>query len=182
LAPTTTDTIPTRTTTTTTTMAAATSSVAACIPATAGGFVPSKSANEHCSPKRLTGVTGGSCLIDRWHPLRAAQSVNLVWIARVEEALSRKEGHVGAAAFSRTGDPATGFTRVCCLIASSGSVAGATGPSMSNKPIKVDPSDGLLVDEVGPWASEKHDRLKRYIAISKGPRAKFLRKPNRAPV
>jgi three-Cys-motif partner protein len=37
----------------------------------------------------------------------------------------------------------------------------------------------LLVDEVGPWASEKHDRLKRYIAISKGPRAKFL-PPNNA--
>ena len=43
-----------------------------------------------------------------WHPLRAAQSVRLVRIARVEEALSRKEGHVGAVAFSRTGDPATG--------------------------------------------------------------------------
>jgi three-Cys-motif partner protein len=50
---------------------------------------------------------------------------------------------------------------------------------MSNKPIKVDPSDGLIVDEVGSWASEKHDRLKRYISISKGPRAKFL-PPNNA--
>jgi hypothetical protein len=46
LDPTTTDTIPTHTTTTTT-MAAATSSVAACIPDTAGGFVPSKSADDH---------------------------------------------------------------------------------------------------------------------------------------
>jgi three-Cys-motif partner protein len=35
------------------------------------------------------------------------------------------------------------------------------------------PIDGLIVDEVGPWASEKHLRLSRYIDIAKGARAKF---------
>jgi hypothetical protein len=48
-----TDTIPTHTMTTTTMAAVATLSVAACIPATAGEFVPSKSADEHM----LTGKT-----------------------------------------------------------------------------------------------------------------------------
>src|SRR5712672_1783883 len=48
-----TDTIPTHTMTTTTMTAVATLSVAACIPATAGEFVPSKSADEHM----LTGKT-----------------------------------------------------------------------------------------------------------------------------
>jgi hypothetical protein len=38
----------------------------------------------------------------------ARRRTDLARIARVEEALSRKEGHVGAVAFSRTGDPATG--------------------------------------------------------------------------
>jgi hypothetical protein len=33
---------------------------------------------------------------------------NPVAVAMRAEALSRKEGHVGAVAFSRTGDPATG--------------------------------------------------------------------------
>jgi hypothetical protein len=33
---------------------------------------------------------------------------NLVAVVMHAEALSRKEGHVGAIAFSRTGDPATG--------------------------------------------------------------------------
>jgi three-Cys-motif partner protein len=37
----------------------------------------------------------------------------------------------------------------------------------------VDPSDGLPVDEVGPWAVEKHARLRRYIDISHGVRRKF---------
>ncbi len=56
-----TDTIPTRTTTTTTTMAAATSFVAACIPATVGGFVRSKSADALCSRKEPPVTPGGSC-------------------------------------------------------------------------------------------------------------------------
>ena len=38
----------------------------------------------------------------------------------------------------------------------------------------IDPDDGLIVDEVGPWAAEKHDRLKRYINASRGARMQFL--------
>jgi three-Cys-motif partner protein len=36
------------------------------------------------------------------------------------------------------------------------------------------PVDGLIVDEVGPWASEKHLRLRRYIEVAKGARGKFV--------
>lgn len=45
---------------------------------------------------------------------------------------------------------------------------------MPKKPIKLDPVDGFVVDEVGPWASEKHERLRRYINIASGARAKFI--------
>jgi three-Cys-motif partner protein len=45
---------------------------------------------------------------------------------------------------------------------------------MAGKSIKVDPSDGLIVDEVGPWAKEKHLRLSRYIDVARGARAKFV--------
>src|ERR1041384_5866540 len=45
---------------------------------------------------------------------------------------------------------------------------------MSPDPTAIDPADGLLVDEVGPWAVEKHERLRRYISASRGARAKFL--------
>jgi len=45
---------------------------------------------------------------------------------------------------------------------------------MAKKLIKLDPDDGLIVGEVGPWATEKHDRLRRYIQASRGARAKFL--------
>jgi three-Cys-motif partner protein len=45
---------------------------------------------------------------------------------------------------------------------------------MVKKAVKLDPDDGLIVGEVGPWASEKHDRLRRYIQASRGARAKFL--------
>src|SRR5271155_5046371 len=45
---------------------------------------------------------------------------------------------------------------------------------MAKKPIKFDPDDGLIVGEVGPWATEKHDRLRKYIQASRGARAKFL--------
>ena len=38
----------------------------------------------------------------------------------------------------------------------------------------IDPDDGLIVDEVGPWALEKHDRLKRYINASRGARMRCL--------
>lgn len=41
-------------------------------------------------------------------------------------------------------------------------------------PPKFDPADGLVIDEVGPWASEKHERLRKYITASRGARAKFL--------
>lgn len=32
----------------------------------------------------------------------------------------------------------------------------------------VDPADGLIVGEVGPWAAEKHDRMRKYIDASSG--------------
>jgi hypothetical protein len=38
----------------------------------------------------------------------AIECFNSVAVVMPAEALSRKEGHVGAVAFSRTGDPATG--------------------------------------------------------------------------
>jgi three-Cys-motif partner protein len=40
--------------------------------------------------------------------------------------------------------------------------------------IKIDAADGLLVDEVGPWAEEKHERLRKYIDASRGARAAFV--------
>jgi len=46
---------------------------------------------------------------------------------------------------------------------------------MAKKSIKLDPADGLVVGEVGQWAAEKHDRLRKYIQASHGARAKFLR-------
>lgn len=46
---------------------------------------------------------------------------------------------------------------------------------MAKKTTKYDPADGLIVGEVGPWATEKHDRLRKYIQASHGARAKFLR-------
>jgi len=45
---------------------------------------------------------------------------------------------------------------------------------VARKTVKLDPGDDLIVGEVGPWASEKHDRLGRYIQASRGARAKFL--------
>jgi len=39
---------------------------------------------------------------------------------------------------------------------------------------QLDPADGLLIGEVGRWAAEKHDRLRKYIQASHGARAKFL--------
>jgi three-Cys-motif partner protein len=37
-----------------------------------------------------------------------------------------------------------------------------------------DDDDGLPMDEVGPWAKEKHERLRRYIDISRAARRKFI--------
>ena len=45
---------------------------------------------------------------------------------------------------------------------------------MGKKTVKLDPDDGLIVGEVGPWAKEKHERLRRYIDAARGARAKFL--------
>ena len=38
----------------------------------------------------------------------------------------------------------------------------------------LDADDGLPIDEVGNWTLEKHDRLRKYIAASRGARRKFL--------
>jgi hypothetical protein len=38
----------------------------------------------------------------------------------------------------------------------------------------IDPSDGLVTDVVGPWAAEKHERLKKYIDAYRSARAMFL--------
>jgi three-Cys-motif partner protein len=38
----------------------------------------------------------------------------------------------------------------------------------------IDREDGLPLDVVGPWAGEKHEQLRRYIAISRGARRRFL--------
>lgn len=37
-----------------------------------------------------------------------------------------------------------------------------------------DPGDSLVVDVVGAWASEKHERLRKYVDASRGARAKYL--------
>ncbi|MET3842058.1 three-Cys-motif partner protein TcmP [Bradyrhizobium sp. OAE829] len=45
---------------------------------------------------------------------------------------------------------------------------------MAKKVDKFDPEDGLIVSEVGAWATEKHERLRKYVDASRGARAKFL--------
>jgi three-Cys-motif partner protein len=45
---------------------------------------------------------------------------------------------------------------------------------MAKLPPVIDPTDKLIVDEVGPWSAEKHERLRRYIDISSGARAKYV--------
>jgi three-Cys-motif partner protein len=45
---------------------------------------------------------------------------------------------------------------------------------MPKKSIILDPNDRLIVDEVGPWVSEKHDRLKKYIDAYRSVRALYL--------
>jgi three-Cys-motif partner protein len=45
---------------------------------------------------------------------------------------------------------------------------------MAKRAVAVDPADGLIVGEVGPWAAEKHDRLRKYIDASSGARANYL--------
>jgi hypothetical protein len=38
----------------------------------------------------------------------------------------------------------------------------------------IDPNDNLVTDIVGPWASDKHARLRKYIDAYRSARAKFL--------
>jgi three-Cys-motif partner protein len=45
---------------------------------------------------------------------------------------------------------------------------------MAKKSTDLDPHDGLIVDEVGAWASEKHDRLRKYIDAYRSVRAQYL--------
>jgi three-Cys-motif partner protein len=45
---------------------------------------------------------------------------------------------------------------------------------MAKKEVKIDPADGLIVSEVGAWATEKHERVRKYVDASRGARAKFL--------
>jgi three-Cys-motif partner protein len=40
--------------------------------------------------------------------------------------------------------------------------------------------DGLPLDEVGPWAKEKHERLRKYVDISRATRRKFVEGPGGA--
>jgi three-Cys-motif partner protein len=43
----------------------------------------------------------------------------------------------------------------------------------------IDGDDGLIAEEVGPWAKDKHDLLRRYIDITKSARAKYLPPDNK---
>jgi three-Cys-motif partner protein len=49
---------------------------------------------------------------------------------------------------------------------------------MAKKAVKLDPGDSLIVSEVGPWASEKHARVKRYIEIASATRKKYVPPPS----
>jgi three-Cys-motif partner protein len=39
---------------------------------------------------------------------------------------------------------------------------------------RIDGDDGLLADDVGEWATEKHSYLKRYVEISSAARKKYI--------
>jgi three-Cys-motif partner protein len=49
---------------------------------------------------------------------------------------------------------------------------------MAKQPIILDPADGLIVDEVGKWAPDKHARVKAYIEIASATRAKYVPPPS----
>jgi three-Cys-motif partner protein len=49
---------------------------------------------------------------------------------------------------------------------------------MAKPSIILDPADGLIVDEVGKWALEKHARVKAYIEIASTTRAKYVPPPS----
>src|ERR1700752_2623453 len=96
----------------------------------------------------------------------------------------------GAAAFSRFASegwwahkgsnlgplPCEGFAYF--LSTTIGSILGrvimlpAWADAVTQKP--PDPADGLVVDVVGPWASEKHERLRKYVDSYRSARAMFL--------
>jgi len=44
---------------------------------------------------------------------------------------------------------------------------------------EIDLDDGLPIDEIGAWASEKHARLRRYVHIAHGVRRMFVAGPSR---
>ncbi|RXG91613.1 three-Cys-motif partner protein TcmP [Bradyrhizobium zhanjiangense] len=48
---------------------------------------------------------------------------------------------------------------------------------MAKKEIILDPADGLIVDDVGKWATEKHARVQAYIKIASATRAKYVPPP-----
>jgi three-Cys-motif partner protein len=45
---------------------------------------------------------------------------------------------------------------------------------MVKKQIKLDPADGLIVGEVGSWAVDKHERLRKYVHAAGPARAKYV--------
>ena len=49
---------------------------------------------------------------------------------------------------------------------------------MAKNAVKLDPDDGLIVSEVGPWATEKHARVQRYIEIASATRKKYVPPPS----
>ena len=49
---------------------------------------------------------------------------------------------------------------------------------MAKRTVKLDPADGLIVSEVGPWASDKHARVQRYIEIASATRKKYVPPPS----
>jgi three-Cys-motif partner protein len=49
---------------------------------------------------------------------------------------------------------------------------------MAKPPTALDPADGLIIDEVGKWAPEKHARVKAYIEIASATRAKYVPPPS----
>jgi three-Cys-motif partner protein len=49
---------------------------------------------------------------------------------------------------------------------------------MAKKAVKFDPDDGLIIDEVGEWAPQKHARVQRYVEIASKTRAKYVPPPS----
>ncbi|MGJ5065386.1 three-Cys-motif partner protein TcmP [Bradyrhizobium oligotrophicum] len=49
---------------------------------------------------------------------------------------------------------------------------------MAKRAVKLDPDDGLIISEVGSWATEKHARVQRYIEISSATRKKYIPPPS----